>query len=185
MATPEIVTVRDYATSRYAQVADNTEGSLSDILARAETAIQTRLGRRLPVTSYVERWRTQSNTLFVKNRPIVAVTQIRRRLNPLHAWEIVDLTYVTINDAAAGYIECYGIYTSNVAGYEVEVTYTAGFSIVPEDIKEAIIMQAVMFSYQDLEIYGSGDSREPGVQYFYEDIDRIIKRYMVTNTVYH
>ena len=185
MATPEIVSVRDYATSRYAQVADNTEGSLSDILARAETTIQTRLGRRLPVTTYVERWKTQSNTLFVKNRPIVSVTQIRRRPNPVYGWELINLSYVTINDAGPGYIECYPYYQSSVAGYEVEVTYTAGYAVIPEDLKEAIIMQAVMFSYQDLEVYGSGDSKAPGVQYFYEDIDRIIKKYMVTNSVYH
>lgn len=185
MATPEIVTVRDYTTSRYAQMAENTEGQLPDILARAEQAIQSRLGRQLAVKTYTERFRATSNTLFLLNRPIQSVTQIRRRPNPLFAWELLDLNYVSVNDIGAGYVECLPYFQSGVAGYEVEVTYTAGFSVIPEDLKEAIIMQAVMFSYQDLEIYGSGDSRAPGVQYFYDDIDRIIARFKTTSTVYH
>lgn len=185
MATPELVTVRDYTTSRYAQMAENTEGQLTDILARAETAIQSQLRRRLGVKTYVEAFRTESNTLFLLNRPIVSITQIRRRVNALYAWETVDLTYVSLNNANAGYIECLELFSSNVVGYEVEVTYTAGFATLPEDLKEAILMQAVMFSYQDLEIYGSGDSRVPGVQYFYDDIARILAPYMATSSVYH
>ena len=185
MATPELVSVRDYTTSRYAQMAENTEGQLPDILARAEAAIQSRLGRQLGVKTYVERFRPTTNTLFVLNRPIISVTQIRRRPNALYAWEIMDLTHVSVNDPNAGYIECFPSYSSYVSGYDVEVTYTAGYTTLPEDLKESIIMQAVMFSYQDLEIYGSGDSRSPGVQYFYDDIDRIISRYKTTSMVYH
>ncbi len=185
MATPEIVTVRDYTTSRYSQMAENTEGQLPDILARAEAAVQQRIGRQLAVKTYVERFKARSNTLFVLNRPIIAITQMRRRINALYSWETMDLSYVTIYDAGAGYIECLDVWSSMVAGYDVEITYTAGYTVIPEDIKEAIIMQAVMFSYQDLEIYGSGDSRVPGVQYFYDDIDRIIARYKTTSTVYH
>lgn len=185
MATPTLVTVRDFTTSRYGQIAENTEGSLPDILARAEAAIQSRVGRQLGVQSYVERFKANSNILFLKNRPVVEVTQLQRRPNALYAWTLIDLTYVMVNDGPAGYVECFPTFGANVAGYDVEVTYTAGYATLPEDLREAILMQAVMFSYQDLEIYGSGDSRSPGVQYFYEDIDRIIYRYKTTSTVYH
>lgn len=185
MATPTLVTVRDFTTSRYTQVADNTEGQLPDILARAEQAIQARLGRKLGVESYVERFRPNSNTLFLLNRPIVTVDQVRRRGNALMGWITLDTSYMEIYKDA-GYIDCFPIYTSSVAGFDVEVTYTAGYTVLPEDLREAILMQAVMFSTQDLEVYGSGDSRAPGyVKYFYEDIDRLLKPYKMTASVWH
>lgn len=185
MAAPSLVSVRDFTTSRYTQVAENTEGLLPDILARAEEAIQSRLGRRLGVSAYIETFRANSNTLFVLNRPIQSVTQIRRRPSVLHGWELVNLTYTRF-ESAAGYIECFPAYSSVVAGYDVEVSYTAGYPILPEELREAILMQAVMFSTQDLEVYGSGDSRAPGyVKYFYEDIDRLLKPHRATASVFH
>lgn len=185
MATPTLVSVRDYTTSRYAQMAENTDGQLTDILARAETAIQTQLGRTWGVRTYVEQFRTETNVMFLMNRPIQSVTQIRRRLNIIFPWYTIDLTYVSLNNAASGYLESYPYFSGYVAGYEVEVTYTAGYPTLPEDLKEAILMQAVLFSYQDLEIYGSGDSHSPGILYFWQDIARIIDRYKATSTVHN
>ena len=182
MAIPQLVTVRDFTTSRYAQIAENTEGQLTDILARAETAIQSRLGRRLLLQAYTESFRAKYQGFFVKHRPIVSVQQIRRRINVTYAWEIIAAPQISI-DAGPGYVES----IDPIRGYEIEVTYTAGYALaeLPEDIKEAILMQAVLFSFQDLEIYGTGDAKAPGILYFHEDIDRILKPYKATNTVYH
>lgn len=184
MATPTLVSVRDFTTSRYTQVAENTEGLLPDILARAEEAIQARLGRRLAIATYVELSRPLNDAIYTINRPIQSVTQIRRRPNILYGWELINLSYVTVF-GAPGYIECFPAFQGNVKGYEVETTYTAGYPTLPEELREAIIMQAVMFSTQDLEVYGSGDSKAPGyVKYFYEDIERLLAPYKSTATVY-
>jgi hypothetical protein len=56
---------------------------------------------------------------------------------------------------------------------------------VPEDIKEAIILQAVLLSYQDIEVYGAGDAKQPGILYMQDDIDSKLKPYKQTATVYH
>jgi hypothetical protein len=181
MAVPELVTVRDFTSSRYAQLADNAEGvNLSDVLARAEATIQSRLGRQIKNQAYTEVFRPSTNILFVKNRPITTVTSVRRRLVPWFSWANLDLTKMTI-EAEPGYIEPY----EAVRGYEVEVVYSAGYTVVPEDIKEAIIMQAVLFSYQDLEIYGAGDAKVPGILYVQKDIENLILPYRATATVYH
>jgi hypothetical protein len=182
MATPQLVSVRDFTTSRYAQVAENTEGQLTDILARAEEHIQGRLGRRLLSQAWTEVFRAKSQFLFVKHRPITSVTSIRRRTSPFYEWTTVPIDHIII-EADAGYIEC----VEPVAGYHVEVMYTAGYPVeaIPEDIKEAILMQAVLFSFQDLEVYGSGDAKAPGIQYFHSDIDRILRFHRSGSTVYH
>lgn len=181
MADPVLVTTRDFTSSRYAQLAENAEGvRLSDVLARAEAAIQNRLGRQLVHQSYTEVFVASSQHLFVRQRPITAVTSIKRRPNVLYGWQTLDLSRVLI-ESGPGYIHC----AETVQGYQVEVTYTAGFVTVPEDIKEAIIMQAVLLTYQDLEIYGSGDAKQPGIVYMYEDIDRLLAPYKATASVYH
>ena len=46
-------------------------------------------------------------------------------------------------------------------------------------------MQAVLLTYQDLEIYGSGDAKQPGIVYMYADIDRLLAPYKATGSVYH
>ena len=57
MAVPQIVTVRDFGTSRYADLGEDLP--IGDIIARAESAVQSRLGRTIPVTTYVETFRAQ------------------------------------------------------------------------------------------------------------------------------
>jgi hypothetical protein len=181
MADPVLVTTRDFTSSRYAQLAENAEGvRLSDVLARAEAAIQNRLGRKLVHQSYTETFVASSQRLFVRQRPITAVTSIKRRASLFSGWSLLDLSRIMV-EAGPGYIDCY----ETVRGYQVEVTYTAGYVAVPEDIKEAIIMQAVLLTYQDLEIYGSGDAKQPGIVYMYEDIDRLLAPYKATGSVYH
>lgn len=180
MATPQIVTVRDFTTSRYAQLAENTEGQLTDILARAEEVVQSFLGRDLKETTYTEVMRPSSQTFFVKNRPITSVTSIKRRPNILFSWDLMDLSRVVVENGP-GYVTSY----LPITNYDVEIVYSAGFVTIPEDIKEAIIMQAVLLSFQDLEVYGAGDARAPGILYMIQDVERILRPYKATASVYH
>jgi len=180
MAEPQLVTIRDFTTSRYAQIAENTEGNLSDILARSEQAIQKRIGRQLLEQEYIETFRAESQTFFLSNRPVTSIVSVRRKWGPFSDWVTLSLPLVTV-ESGPGYIECVDFITN----CHVEVTYTAGYEELPEDIREAILMQAVMFTYQDLEVYGAGDSRAPGVLYFYQDIDRLLMPYKSNPTVYH
>jgi hypothetical protein len=93
----------------------------------------------------------------------------------------MNLSRLTV-ESGPGYVES----IDPIALYEIEVVYTAGYATLPEDLKEAIIMQAVLFSTQDLEVYGSGDSRAPGyIVPMNADIDRLIAPYKATATVYH
>lgn len=181
MAEPVLVTVRDLTTSRYAQLVENVETPLRDILARAEAAIQSRIGFSVLPTEYTESWRASGQRLFVRRRPIVSISSLQRRPNILYTWETVDPLRYTF-EPDPGYIE---VFTA-VSGYEVRITYTAGIGTLPEDLREAILLQAVLFAAQDFELYGSGDSREPGyVAYFARDIDKILAPYKQTATVWH
>jgi hypothetical protein len=181
MATPELVTVRDFTTSPYSQLADNLDTPLTDILSRAESYIQQMVGMSLGVKTYTERWKANSSVLFVKHRPIVAVTSLKIRDNRLYAWETLNLSNLYI-EPEPGYIEYYdGIRT----GAEVEVEYTAGYSTLPEVLRQAILMQAVVFAYQDLEVYGSGDGRDPGIRYINEDIQNMLRPFKRNATVWH
>ena len=180
MATPELVTIRDFTTSPYSQVADNLDTPLNDILARAESAIQSQLNQRLAPTEYVERFRPSSSVIFLRHRPIIDVTSIKRRYSPQYAWEALDLSNMYI-EAGAGYVDLY----ETLYAYEFEVTYSAGYETLPEVLRQAIILQAVLFAYQDLEVYGAGDAKAPGIGYIVTDIERMIKPFMQNGTVYN
>lgn len=181
MATPQLVTIRDFNTSRYAQLVEDIETPLGDILSRAEAAVQSRIGFSLVPTEYTETWVARAQTLFVRHRPITSITSVRRRGNPLFAWELIDVGYYRF-ESEPGYIEV----TKDVIGFEVEVVYEAGIVTLPEDVREAILMQAVLFAVQDFEVYGSGDSRQPGyVKYIREEVEMILSQYDQTATVWH
>src|SRR5687768_2551285 len=169
MADPQLVTVQEFTESQYAQLIEsNADLQPEDVLVKAEAAIQARLGRQIKVSPYTERFRANGQTVWVQNRPIVSVTGLKRRSTILNDWTIIDPTRVEI-ESGPGYITVYDV----IKNYQIEVAYTAGYAVIPEDIKEAVIMQAVLFSYQDLEVYGSGDGRSPGILYFNQDIDRL------------
>jgi len=181
MATPQLVSVQEFTESQYAQLIEsNADLQPENVLVKAEAAIQSRVGRTFSVTSHTERFRAESQTVWVRNRPIVEVTGMKRRYSIQSAWDILDPTLVEI-ESGPGYITAY----TPIRGYQVELTYSAGYLVIPEDIKEAVILQAVLFSYQDLEIYGAGDSKEPGIRYINEDIDRLLMPFRASGSVYH
>lgn len=185
MATPTLVTVRDFTNSRYAQLAESSDNlDIAGVLASAEAIIQTRLGRQILVTTYTEVIRQAgSNTLFVKRRPITSVTSVRRKFpTPYSSWTLVPAERVSF-EPGPGYIE---IYFDDIRGFDVEVTYEAGYTEVPSEIREAILIQAVLLATQDFEVYGTGDSKPPGyIGYMNKDIDNLLAPYQATATVYH
>jgi hypothetical protein len=180
MATPELVTQQEFTSSRYGQLVEDLETPINDVLARAEAVVQKRLGYSIAVISFTETFRARGTILFLRHRPIVTITSVSRRPNARYSWELVPSNYV-VTEPDPGYIEVLDYLT----GYEVQVIYTAGYASAPEDIKEAVIMQAVLLSTQDLEVYGAGDSKKPGYLYFNDDIDRLLMRYKQTATVWH
>ena len=181
MATPQLVTLDELTQSQYAQLIEsNADLDPESVLVKAEAAIQARIGRSIALTSYTERFRASGQTVWVRNRPINTITALKRRYRVTDAWTILDPEQVEI-ESGPGYFTAY----TPIKGYQIEVTYSAGYTVVPEDIKEAVIMQTVLFSYQDLEVYGSGDARAPGILYFNQDIDRLLAPYRASASVYH
>lgn len=178
MATPQLVTVRDFTSYRYAQLGEDL--NLNDILSRAEKMIQRKLQQDIKQTTYVETAVLQSDTFFTRRRPIISVAQIRYRLSIYSSWYILDPIYYSMNEDS-GYIE----FTWSVRGSEVEVTYDAGYVELPDDLKEAILMQAVMLSFQDIEVYGAGDAKQPGILYMQDQINAMIEPYKQGSTVYN
>lgn len=176
MATPRIVTVRDFNTSRFSQLADTSTANIADILARAEKAIESELNRPLAPTSFSERFHPTTNTIYLRNRPIIAVQSVLRGYNDTIVSSPLTSYYL---NSDLGYLE-----STAFEGYVVDVTYTAGFVEVPEDLKEAILIQAAYFAFQDLEIYGSGDAKSPGILYLKEDIKDILRPYRQTGLAY-
>lgn len=179
MATLRLITEQEFRTSRYAQVADQIEGRISDVIAQAEDHIERVLDRKLKVQSYTELFTAQGQTLFLRERPVVSLTTVKRRSNYTASWETLSLSMLRLNDKA-GFVTALkdGLFRN----YEVEVTYTAGFASIPEDIKGAVILQTVILAYQDLEVYGAGDSKNPGVLYLQGQVNGLLRPYMYSRT---
>jgi len=175
MPTPRLITEQEFRSSRYGQVADQVEGRLSDIIVQAEDYIERTLDRTLTVTTYTELHRPRLDRIFLHQRPIVSLITIRRRTNVRDPWVPLDLTTFELEEQ--GRIGVIRALIDNIAGYEVEVTYQAGFVTIPSDLKAAVILQTVIFAYQDLEVYGAGDGRPPGIRYLQDDVDRLLRPY--------
>ena len=180
MATPELVTQQEFTSSRYGQLVEDLETPINDILARAEAVVQKNLGYNIGVKSYTETFRAQGPVVFLRHRPIVTITSVSRRPNVRYSWELVPSQNVFV-EPDPGYVEVLDYITN----FDVQVIYTAGYAVVPEDIKEAVIIQAVLLSTQDLEVYGAGDAKKPGYLYFYDDIDRLLSKYRQSASVWH
>lgn len=175
MASPRLVNVRDFNTSRFSQLADTSTANISDILARAERAIESKLKRPILPTTYTESHRPHGTKLYLRYRPIMSVTAVSRSSGPF----ITAITDYRI-EINTGILHL----PLPMNGYIITVEYTAGFTEVPEDIKEAILMQAALMAFTDLEIYGSGDAKEPGILYMRDDIDDLLKPYKLLHTAF-
>lgn len=175
MATPKLVSIRDFNTSRYSQLSDTTTANMNDVLARAEVSIESMLKRPLAPTTFTESFSNVSTSkIFLKYRPLISVTNIQRGIS-------IISTPVTVYQAQPSQ----GILTSPYfRGYNVTITYVAGFTVLPEDLKEAILMQAALFVYQDLEMYGTGDAKPPGILYIKDEIKELLRPYKQLHTAF-
>ena len=170
-----LITNREFRPSRYGQLADNLEGDLDEIIAQAEDHIENYLDRRFAVTAYTEIHRPSGSRLFLRNRPITALTTVKRRMSHNESWTtLVNSDFeIEPNDAAGVLLSL----EDEIAGFEVEVAYSAGYTTIPWDIKGAVLLQTAIFAYTDLEMYGQGDSKEPGLGYVQEDVYKKINGY--------
>lgn len=167
-----ILSVKEFNTSRFAQMADSSDASIVAVLARAEAAIKRRLQRPIEPEQFEEEFYPTDNIIFLRNRPIITIDKVTfsgiAPINPLYS----------VN-TRTGMMRL-----MRVPYGAVKVNYTAGFEEVPDDLKEAVAMQAVLFLYTDLEIYGVGDSKEPGIMYFKRDIEDLLRPYKQLHMAY-
>jgi hypothetical protein len=104
MATPELVTVQEFTESQYAQLVEsNADLQPDDVLVKAEAAVQSRMGRRVLLSPYTERFNATSQSVFLRRRPVVEVTSIKRRSNILFDWTVLNPARVEI-ESGPGYI---------------------------------------------------------------------------------
>jgi hypothetical protein len=96
----------------------------------------------------------------------------------LATWETLSLSTFEVRKAQ-GFITSF---PDSIKDYEVEVVYTAGYPSIPEDIKGAVILQTVVLAYQDLEVYGAGDSKAPGILYLSDQVKYMLKPYRYSRT---
>lgn len=173
MSNPLVVTSRDYSTSRYEALIDSSSVNLNTILRRAEQIIGGKIGTPLELLTYTETAVATGNRLFLLRRPVVSVLSVSRRNYDGVSWTALAAELYTLNETA-------GVITVRndtlMKGYETQVVYTAGYTplTLPEPLKEAVLLQAARLMYQDFEIYGAGDSKEPGLQHFREEIEEYI-----------
>lgn len=168
-----ILSVKEFNTSRFAQMADSSDASIVAVLARAEAAIKRKLQRPIEEEAFEEVHYIRGSNVFLKNRPIIAIDEITfggsSPVNPV----MYSL------DKKTGVIKFLRSFDRDVT-----VKYRAGFSEIPDDLKEAVSMQAVLFLYTDLEIYGVGDGRQPGIMYFKQDIEDLLAPYKQLHMAY-
>lgn len=175
MAILHLITESEFRASRYGQVADQVEGSLSDLIAQAETHIEHTVDREFSQQTRTEIIRPNGALLFVRHRPIISITTVKRREDATQAWyTLTNSNFYLEGGGKEGIIRSL---LGEVENYEAEVVYVSGYASIPWDIKAAVILQTVILAYQDLEVYGSGDAHTPGILYLQEQVDRYMRPY--------
>jgi len=172
MATPRLLTQQDFTKSRYESLGDQAN-DLASLIRRAEDIIGNKVGMTLVKSIYTETGFVKGPNLFLNVRPVVSVTSLNHRMFDRDLFTLLSAdTYVLEADL--------GILTLrsdvSINGYQYQVTYEAGYTAVtlPEALREAILLQTALLLYQDFEIYGAGDSKEPGIKHFKDEINEYI-----------
>lgn len=172
---PSLVTAQEFSDSAYGSLEDQVDTPIPQLLDAAEAHIQGRLRRKILIDTYTESMYATSNTIFVTNRPLIAVTSLTRSIYPMGGSPTtvpLDRLYLR---SEAGYFDP----SYPVSGYFVTVTYTAGYATAPADIKQAIIIQAAIIASPDYELLGVGDGKEPGIGHLQKLVDRLIEPYQL------
>lgn len=177
-----LITTQEFRTSRYADVAEQVD-KIEKIIEEAENHVEHLLDRRIKSEQYTELHRPSAARLYVRQRPIISLDAISRRMSHHDPWEALDKADFEVEpEGASGVIlDIHG--GEAIAGWEVQVVYTAGYDPVPSDIKAAVILQTVLFAYQDLEVYGASDGKEPAISHLQRQVDRLLKPYAKTRVL--
>lgn len=161
---PDIVTVAEVSETQFAQLFDQFEGNLETTIEAAEDYVRGQLRYDPLLGTYTEVIPITGDTIRLKNYPINSVTLFEVAYYPDGPWSTVATTGFYIN-YSIGTIKPRFWGTALYA----RVTYTSGDVEVPAAIRQAIIIKTAMIAAPDYEIFGSGDSREPGLGH-YEDL---------------
>ena len=168
-----IITEQEFRSSQYGDMADNVV-RLGLVIDAVEEEIAGTVDRRLPKAEYTEIFLSPSSYLFVQQYPVRTVTSLRKRRRPNAEWEDLDLSYLRYSNTELPLIEYIG---SDLTGWEIEVVYEAGYDPIPADLKLAAIKMTAVRLYVDIEMFGVGDSKEPGIDHEYRAAQRMLKRY--------
>lgn len=195
--TPSLLTETEFRSSRYGDVADSVNAKLSDLIMQAENYVEDYVDRRLAASTHVETHRGGHKWLFVRQYPINRIEDIRVRRHPREPWtslsemvheyhlnlageptedpKFTELDNFIIPHPDLPQLEYIG--SRDYHGYEMEITYEAGFDPVPPIVKAAVILQTVIFSNVDIEVYGIGDGKEPGILYLQDQVHGYMNPY--------
>ena len=174
MASPRLLTVQDFAESRYESLGDQAT-DLGSLIRRAEDIIGDKIGMQLALDTYTEEGiiPMNRNVIFLGYRPVVQVLTLDRRLYERGDWSAIPSDSYTINPVQ-------GILSTvsdvSLHGYYYRISYEAGYTTVtlPEALREAVLLQTVVLLFRDYEVFGAGDSKEPGIQHLRREIEEYI-----------
>jgi hypothetical protein len=153
---------------------------INDLIISVQSTIETYCHRKFDVATYTAEQHNIKHKIFPKNFPIKSIDSIVRvdtpfmdtmpqlfevanyRLFP-HYIELIDYRYVTMTNKLQ--------YVSNESSY-VEITYTAGYDVIPSDLALAAT-KLVAIEYKDSREnrLGVEQEREGDVQYIYSKKD--------------
>lgn len=172
---PRIVTVAEVSETQFSQLFDQFEGNLEQTIEAAEDyvigilrydPVATTVVEVLPITLSADKIR-------LKNYPINAVTLFEVAYYPDGPWTPVATTGFYIN-YDTGYITPRFLGTAQYA----RITYSSGSVEVPAAIRQAVIIKTALLAAPDYEIFGSGDSREPGLGHYDRMIHELLWPYI-------
>lgn len=169
---PQIVTVAEVTETQFSQLFDQFEGDLEDVIEAAEDYVMNQI-RYNPVSSTkVQIKPVSGDTIFFDHFPVNELTSIEVSFYYQGPWTAITLDNFYRN-LEAGYIKTYNLGTANY----VRLTYKAGYTEIPAAIKQAVIIKTALLAAPDYEIYGSGDSKEPGLGHYERMIKDLIAPY--------
>ena len=104
-----------------------------------------------------------TNELFLNNYPIVSVSSLKYRNNPTENWQsIISSGSISGNCIIHPYkLELYNYYFT-CGSQNIEVVYNAGFTNIPNDIKQVAIEMCAII-YKESSFSKSGDGSRLGI----------------------
>lgn len=169
---PQIVSLAEVTESQFTQLFDQFEGNLENVIEAAEDWVMKYLRWNPISSSEVEIQRLTGDRVFFKAYPVTELTSLEVAWNYSGPWTTIPTTDF-FPDFDAGYIDTYNL----GSGRFVRLTYTRGLVNMPNAIKQAIIIKTALLASPDYEIFGSGDSKAPGLGHYDATVLQLIDPY--------